>query len=307
MKKFPLWVLFSCFFCFLFGCSESGYHKKGGKWHFDGELVRNNTDPSSFVPLNDYFAKDAHAGYFRGMTVYAEDGNTTSDGPTFVALNNRYAKDKARVYYGYTDRDSREYWSIKRVKTDVVPQADAPTFQLLGDNYTARDKAHVFREKRMFSVRDINSYQTLEHLFAKDKISGYYFENEIKGSDGPSFLVIDPYYARDRSKIYFVDVSNKGISIQGVRNETFKNLDDGYATDGSRAYYRGKVIATEEAGTLQAFGRMGYAKTSRQVFHDGNLMPSADAGTFAMVEGFNPDYDATDRSARYSAGARLPN
>lgn len=85
----------------------------------------------------------------------------------------------------------------------------------------------------------------------------------------------------------------------------FKTLEDGYATDGAKAFFNGTVITQMDAAALLNLGGMGYAKTGRQVFHEGRLMTDADAATFARTESFKPDCDATDKSGRFSAGLRL--
>jgi len=305
MKKYPLWVLLMGILSLLFGCgSESNYYKKGGKWYYDGVPVNRETEPVAFEPLGDYFARDAQVGYYRGIPIY--DGDKPSDGPSFEALNRFYAKDKGMVYYCDTERDSKEYWTIKRSKIRKIRDADPASFRLLGDGYTARDRLHLFREDQVMPVRDITSYELLENNFARDKVVGYYHWKEIPGSDGASFAALDSHYAKDKSRIYFVDELGTAGAIKGARNEVFKVLDDdGYATDGARAYYRGAVITAQDAGTLQALPGMGYAKTAHQVFRHGKLIPDADAASFALVEKFNGKFDATDKSGAFSAGERV--
>lgn len=304
MKNFPLWALMMGLVSLLFGCgNESNYYKKGGKWHYDRLPINREAEPVNFQPLGDYFARDERAGYYRGMPIY--DGDKPSDGPSFEALNRFYARDKGMVYYCDTERDSKEYWTIKRSKIRMIRNADPASFRLLGDGYTARDRLHLFREDQVVPVRDIDSYELLEHGFARDKVSGYYLWAEVADSDGASFVPLDSHYARDKSRIYYASGFKIGGAIKGVRHESFKVLDDGYAMDGARVYYRGTVIATKSAETLETLPAMGYAKTAQQVFHHGELMPDADAASFALVEKFNGSFDATDKSGRFSAGERV--
>jgi hypothetical protein len=166
--------------------------------HYEGSPINRETEPVNFQPLGKYFARDDQVGYYRGIPVY--DGDKPSDGPSFEALNTFYAKDKGMVYYCDTERDSKEYWTIKRSKITKVRDADPASFRLLADGYTARDKLHLFRQDKVVPVRDIDSYELLEHSFARDKVSGYYRWTEIPGSDGPSFEALDGRYARDKSK-----------------------------------------------------------------------------------------------------------
>ena len=289
---------------FLFGCSsESNYHKKNGQWHYDGVPVDRVNEPVNFKVIDDYYAKDDKTGFYRGTPVYG--GKDASDGPTFTALNTWYSKDKFRVYYCDTERDSKEYWSIRRNVIKTIADADPATFRMLSDGYTARDKKHLFQEDKIVQVQDLESYELLEHAFARDKVRGYYRKKEVAGSDGGSFAALDAHYAKDKTRIYYVDGFYIGGAIQGARHDAFKTLGDGYATDGSKAYYRGKPITTEAAASLQYLQAMGYAKTNSQVFYNGEPMHGADAPSFGTVAEFNAKFDATDKLGHFSAGKRV--
>jgi hypothetical protein len=85
-------------------------------------------------------------------------------------LNTWYAKDKFKVYYCDTERDSRDLWSIKRINFKVVSAADPATLKMMSDGYTPRDKSHVFNKLDNIPIRDVASYELLEHSFSKDKI-----------------------------------------------------------------------------------------------------------------------------------------
>ena len=288
----------------LLGCtSESNYYKKGGKWHYGGFPVDKANEPVNFKVIDDYYAKDDKTGFYRGTPVYG--GGQASDGPTFTALNTWYSKDKFRVYYCDTERDSKEYWSIRRNVIKTIAGADAATFRLLGDGYTARDKLHLFEEDKIVQVQDLESYELLEHAFARDRMRGYYRKREVAGSDGGSFAALDADYAIDKSRIYYVDGFYIGGAINGVRHASFKALGGGYATDGNRGYYRGKAITSEAAASLQYLEAMGYAKTASQVFYNGGLMQGADAPSFGRAAEFNAKFDATDKLGYFSAGQRV--
>jgi hypothetical protein len=175
---------------------------------------------------------------------------------------------------------------------------------MMSDGYLARDKAHLFRQDKIVPVQDIDSFTLLDNFFARDKLRGYYRETEIAGSDGPSFSVLDAYYAKDKSHIYYVDGLSIGGPVKDAKYDTFKVMEEGYATDDAKAYYRGVAISKENVASLQYLA-MGYAKTSAQVFYYGNLLKGADAASFAMVQRFNGNFDATDKNGQFSAGQRV--
>ena len=288
---------------FLFGCgNESAYYKKNGKWHYDGTVMDSQNELVNFTPIDDYFAKDARYAYYRGMPIF--NGNDASDSASFQVLSKYYAKDKSMVFFCDTERDSKEYWSIKRTVVKKIRAADPASFRMMSDGYLARDKSHLFRQDKIVPVQDIDSFVLLEHFFAKDKLRGYYRETEIAGSDGLTFTALDAHYAKDRTKIYYVDGFNIGGSLRNVSYETFKVIEEGYALDSNKAYYHGDVISKDDVISLQYLA-MGYAKTSRQVFYYGKLLKGADAPSFSMVERFNGNFDAADKTGQYSAGERI--
>ncbi|MFZ6659004.1 DKNYY domain-containing protein [Undibacterium sp. TJN19] len=290
-------------FSFLFGCgNESAYYKKNGKWHYDGVAMGHQADIVQLTPIDDYFAKDAGIAYYRGTPIY--DGDRASDSASFEALSKYYAKDKASVFFCDTARDSKEYWSIKRIVIRTIKEADPASFRMMSDGYLARDKSHLFRQDKIVAVQDIDSFILLDNFFARDKLRGYYRETEIAGSDGPSFTVLDAHYAKDQSHIYYVDGFRIGGTLKGVKYEAFKVMEEGYANDGAKAYYHGTVISKEDAASLQYLA-MGYAKTSAQVFYYGKLLKGADAASFAMVQQFNGNVDATDKAGLFSTGQRV--
>lgn len=285
---------------FLFGCGnsdESAYYKKDGKWFYAGVQINVETGPVNFKPLNKTFAKDDRTGYYRETPIGG------SDGVSFEALSEYDAKDRSSVYFCDTQRDSKEYWSIRRNRIVKVAQADPATYRLIGSDF-ARDKAHVFYGGQLVPVKDAASFEVLEYGFTKDRIRAYHKLVEISGSDGATFVALNLHYAKDKSRVYFARLTETGV-IKNADVESFKVLDDGYATDRLQAYHGGAVISRDNAASLEYLS-MGYAKTARQVFYQGKLVPDADAPSFARVEKFNDAYDATDKSGAFSAGIRVP-
>jgi hypothetical protein len=303
MKKYPLWILVTWVISLLFGCSDSNYHKKGGKWHYDGVPVDSVNEPVNFVVIDRYFAKDDQNGFYQGRRLY--NGSEPSDGASFQVLNSWYAKDKHSVYYCDTERDAKEYWSIKRIVIKIVDIADPASFRMMSDGYTPRDNFHVFEGVKTVPIRDIDTFELLEHSFFKDKSIAYYKTTEIAGSDPSTFVVLDAHYAKDKFKVYFVEGFFVGGFIKNAHIASFKALGDGYASDGNRGYYKGAVITNTDAHSLVYLNHMGYAKTNGQVFHDGQLIPDADAASFKPADKFDPTFDATDKTGLFSAGARV--
>lgn len=147
------------------------------------------------------------------------------------------------------------------------------------------------------------NFKPLNTTFARDDLTAYDRGTPIDGSDGATFVALNLHYAKDKSTVYsakLMDIS----AIKGARVESFKALDDGYATDGQRAYHGGVVITRDDAASLEYLS-MGYAKTARQVFFQGKPVPDADAPSFAVAERPGDAYDAADKSGAFSSGIRV--
>ena len=83
-------------------CS-SGFTKKGDKVYYNGEEVGKD-----FIVLNDQFAKNDSAAYYKMKSIQ------DADILTFEALDNHYAKDKNKVYYCSEEREVKNFFMTKR-------------------------------------------------------------------------------------------------------------------------------------------------------------------------------------------------
>lgn len=261
----------------LFGCGprKSPFERKEGAWHYQNVPLSGLADAASFQPLDDYFGKDSK-----------------------------------HAYYCTTERNSREFFTVKRARAIVLPGADVATFRILRSRY-ARDAQRAYHEGETFAVQDLNSFEVLEYNFARDRVCGYYALQQVAESDGPTFAGVDSRYARDKARVFYGDIAPgtgggpvvSCVVVPGANPTTFAALDSGYAVDPPRAYYRGKLLAENAAGFQMLAS--GYAKSASQVFHDGKLLPEADAASFEMLDPRPEDADAKDARARYSLGRKV--
>lgn len=294
--------LLSC----LFGCgSDTPYTKKDGEWYFKKERI-STSKGETLVQLNKHFAKSDRAAYYESS--WLGEG---VDIPSFEALADHYAKDKNTVWYCDSYRDSKEYWSVKRYRTDPIAGADAPSFRML-DPYYARDTSYVYTDGKGFKVRDINTYVRLGYQHAKDKVSGYYMRAEIKGSDGATFSEVDSKYSKDAKHVYYSDyVTNGGqhgavektIVLTGADPATFAVIDNGYASDSIQAYYNERVLA--KVADFKFLGR-GYAIAEGKVLYDGAVLKDADAATFKVLDVSGEEIaSAEDKNGKFQYSERI--
>jgi hypothetical protein len=87
---------------------------------------------------------------------------------------------------GETFRESQDYFTTKKSRVIVVKGADPTTFRYMKSEY-ARDKAQVYFEGVLFPVKDVDTFELLDYVFARDRVSGYYHQRPVPGSDGASF------------------------------------------------------------------------------------------------------------------------
>ncbi len=303
MNTLRNWLILMGILSLLFGCGKDpAYKKKSGKWQYQGETINPAREPVNFQPIDDYFAKDDKVAYYRGTPI--ADEVRSSDAATFQVLNKYYAKDKATVYFCDTERDSKEYWSVRRNVIKNIRDADPATFRLLGQTGLARDKRYLFRANKAIQVRDLDSFTVLDGGFAKDKVRGYYLDTEIKDSDGASFTALGANYAKDKQAVYYVDGIVIGGTIKDVDLASFTPLDNGYARDRAKVYYHGIAINDQDAPALTVLP-MGYAKTGKQVFHNGKLLADADAASFSVMEKPSDSVDASDKAGKFAYGKRI--
>lgn len=262
----------------LAGCGPKAgpFVRRGDGWEYRGLPLNGVRDPSSLVPLDEFFARDARHAYFCT-----------------------------------TEREAKEMFLVKRARALIVPGADPASFQVLRSRY-ARDARLAYYEAGAFEVRDLATFEVLEGNFARDRVTGYYVQRAVPESDGPSFAVIDARYARDRNHVFHGDHAPPPEGgpprfvcpiVPQADPATFRVLDSGYAVDAQRAFYRGRVL-TEELAGFEVLA-LGYAKSAKEVFFEGSLLPGADAATFALTPAPAEQSDASDRGGNFRRGQRV--
>ena len=230
----------------------------------------------------------------------------------------------------------------ERNKTPI-PLADAKTFKIFDQRYGADSKS-VFYFSDIIEGADPNTFTQIEHSndYYKDKNNVYRNGKALKGADAATFrCLIDTDYAFDKNNIYCwgksLDVdpeeytflgdyligSNKvyylGSLCENINIDSFRLLEDGYATDGNiiiyygkpvdadiptfrkflnsegtgisydgqiytdknRLYERGKPI--EGSGTNSRILKKNHFISNNNVFCLGVIIPGADAGSFVSL------------------------
>jgi len=205
-------------------------------------------DKNSFEILGYYTAKDKNNVYYKGIKM------ENVDSASIKMFGNFIGKDKNRVFYITGNED--------------IKDADASSFEIMGDTYYFRDKNNIFVIKYSNDFPDgegfiklpnidRNSFITLSEEIGKDKNGVYYFGEKINGINPNNVGVIEEmgqdnyilqsennYYLTFNSNSDLYDRKNDKIEAKKINNlnidfSTFKYFGIlNYYKDKNSFYYR---------------------------------------------------------------------
>ena len=164
-------------------------------------------DKNSFEVLGNYIAKDKNNVYYNGKKM------ENVDSKSFKNFGNFIGKDKNRVFYITGNED--------------IKDADAKSFEIMGDTRYFRDKNNIFVIKYSNDFPDgegfiklpnidRNSFITLSEEIGKDKNGVYYIDEKINGINPNKVKVIekigqDNYILQSGNNYYLTFNSNEGM------------------------------------------------------------------------------------------------
>ena len=164
-------------------------------------------DKNSFEILSNYIAKDKNNVYYNGKKMENVDSASVKTFGNFIG------KDKNRVFYITGNED--------------VKDADASSFEIMGDTRYFRDKNNIFVIKYSNDFPDgegfiklpnidRNSFITLSEEIGKDKNGVYYIDEKINGINPNKVKVIekigqDNYILQSGNNYYLTFNSNKDL------------------------------------------------------------------------------------------------
>lgn len=194
------------------------YYVDKGNVYIDKDNLEKITgaDRNSFEILGYSIARDKNNVYNKGEKL----GNI--DIASFKYFDNGIAKDKNRVFYMDERKD--------------IKNADAETFERMGESYYFRDKNNVFALKNDYSDSNYNwvlemsknidrsSFDILNTEFGKDKNGVYYFGEKIDGISSNNAKVVEElgdydYIFQSGNDHYLVTV-NEGNSYDKSDDNT---------------------------------------------------------------------------------------
>lgn len=156
----------------------------------------------------------------------------------------------------------------------TIDKADGASFEIL-NHVWARDKKTVYYYGRPLRTADRASFTVLNHLFAKDRELVFETDGVLKGADAATFEVLDGGYFEYDVRNGFGDIVHRHDQISGyARDKTFVYRKE--------LTYKARVLKTVDRATFEVL-KYGFGRDYRRVYYDGTQVKKADPATFEQV------------------------
>ncbi len=218
----------------------------------------------------------------------------------------------------YTVRGNRALYDGRE-----MPQADVPTFQILGYGY-AKDRFNVYLDGQVLRYVDPQTFR----LFNPNNQPGYsnqhgqaeQYQGYIqpgRGHDheqserghGDAYHPNDSYhngyahpigYLVNRNEVFF-----DGRLIKDASGSSFKDLGQGYGKDAFRVYYYGERISDASSSSFKVLSD-GYCRDAFRAYYRGILIEGASGSSFKVLsDGYSRDAFYIYYLGRKVQGARV--
>ena len=271
--------------------SHSGYVRDGSAAYYFHEVrakrkvTKVKADLATFEALDEDFAKDDKAVYFRGRKIPG------GDPASFRLLKMYYAKDKNQVYYSSSSDRFR-----------ILEDANAESFLDMGSEYGTDHSTLYYLGRKANDSKTRDDSRIVRFIKANPHLRGYWWTTTPEPAGG-SFSVLEDGYARDDHFLY-----HNGLRLEEVDVHTFAILGQGFIKDARHVFWfdvsrRGDVwLFTESGGWQEGKGGVlhgaklararpasfvarahGYAKDSGSSYYRQHLLKGADLETFEVV------------------------
>lgn len=198
---------------------------KGNSYHGAAKIIE-GADPKTYTRTDWLWAKDGKHHYYR-------DNPIDADYASFKPINNYFAVDNRSTYV----RNDTIFKSF---------DADVATFKLLGKSSHGIDHKNVYwlpfftkNSPHLLTIpyEPEAEVEFLNRYFLRIGKTIYYDGKVRADIDGESFEIIDHSYAKDANFVYYKD-----RSIPNADPESFKPMEDSYKyEDKNGLYHEGKL------------------------------------------------------------------
>ena len=267
-------------------------------------------DPSTFIRINEAFAKDINHVYFYNEIL------KDADPKSFRTLDENYSADNQHVWC------REDIVEGANPKTFVAPEksksfdvslnlahddhdyycgvhplhvTDMASFKRKGDSW-AVDRLNVYYiglsaeiGKDIQPVGDYSTFRALNHFYAADDKYVYYKNKKVDGADPKTFAVLkdEPDYGQDKNRVYY---EARGTTIRNLNALQHRNMTNGlsnaFHTDG-KTVYNSELMAMPDGTDFTTLHRVEryrdwYADKNR-VYYQNRLLPKANPQTFKLL------------------------
>lgn len=164
--------------------------------------------------------------------------------------------------------------------------------------YQQRDGVWHF-EGQPIALKPGERLTPLTGAFAKTDQHGYFRGLALPGSDGSSFEVLSPHYAKDRQQAYYCDTYrtsqdyffNKRNEVKVLKADpaSFRYLKDNYARDKAGVFFEGKPFAVKDPDTFELL-EYPYARDRLTGYFHQIPVSGSDGSSFVVINtGYSKD------------------
>jgi hypothetical protein len=243
--------------------SNSGYYVRGSTIYYHpgfgiGEPFKlPDVDRTSFVVLDERYAKDVTRVFYNGSPIPG------ADSATFELLASPFSRDANHIYASGTifsddpenfeildenlSRDSQHiYWS------DKIISDDPSHLEMMGswDYYTyIKDSKSVFVNGGVITAADPATFEVISDAYSRDASHVFYFNVAISNADSVTFEIVESPYAKDSTQVYWM-----ANLISGADPVTFRVLNANFecSADVQSAYYQDQLISNFDPNSIPA-------------------------------------------------------
>ncbi|MFP4070525.1 MAG: DKNYY domain-containing protein [Desulfovibrionales bacterium] len=236
-----------------------GWSRDANRVYFETDVVP-ELSPDGFEVLGNHFVKDRRSVFSYDARMLYLQQLKDADADSFTVIDAHYSKDKERVYY----------------ISDPIPGADPATFEPVRFGY-ARDARSYYYQAEQRPGIDQASFTILSGEIATDKAHFYHYGRPVP-CDANSFRVVDDFFCKDRSHVWF-----EGEPQEGIDAPTFERKTRFYYVDANRVYERQNPLPLDPGQV--SFLDEAYAVTPEAVYFLDQPLPDADPKTFTVLAG----------------------
>ncbi|OXA83843.1 DKNYY domain-containing protein [Flavobacterium hercynium] len=210
------------------------------KWFKDANAVyyknkKIKGDAETFRPVNDAIAVDANFVY--AIISYRGEGQNMIEVDEVIQKNKRPEGEVHAINETYAQIGNSIVSAFTKDEFELS-QFDAITDIKKIDYWTIAVNNILISKGVQYPEIDVNTFETLNNTFSKDKNGVYYNCKKIDAADLSSFEVLSEEYSKDAKNVYY-----KNAKVVGANPATFKAaLEYEVWEDGQSKYKNGKAI-----------------------------------------------------------------